>query len=144
MDIPYTNPPPSDSILASLDRMTLDMGNLVQKSQKLSHLGIIDSKIGLPKKRFPRSVCLEPQAPARGVRWKLFFGRVGPTNPEGASSRSYGDCGMIQKLRLGEDGPRTVTSMSNLAMTWNTMGRISELLDLLTKNPGNTEVSIKV
>ncbi|KAJ5923270.1 dynamin GTPase [Penicillium verhagenii] len=49
MDIPYTAPPPSDSVLASLDRMTLDMRDLVRKVQKLSHLGIEDSKIALPK-----------------------------------------------------------------------------------------------
>ncbi|KAJ5646764.1 hypothetical protein N7490_003136 [Penicillium lividum] len=42
-------PAPSPQSPATLDQMTLDMRDLVKKVQKLSHLGIEDNRIALPK-----------------------------------------------------------------------------------------------
>ena len=49
MPFPVPPPPPSGSLAASLDRMTLNMRDLIRKVQKLSQLGIEDNQIALPK-----------------------------------------------------------------------------------------------
>ncbi|KAJ5759324.1 hypothetical protein N7520_006480 [Penicillium odoratum] len=51
-DMAFQNPDPpafSPQSPATLDQMTLDMRDLVKKVQKLSHLGIEDNRIALPK-----------------------------------------------------------------------------------------------
>jgi hypothetical protein len=60
----------------------------------------------------------------------------------GREARSTGDG--TRQTKLGADHPDTLTSMNNLAYTWNSMGKETEAIDLIQRCIRLSEIKLGV